>query len=149
VFAALRSAVSSLAASFFVVYVQAALKFAIVPIVKSSTFTLAFNLTMFIALHAAVSLSSSAQKLTPHVIYGTRINEKVLQSSMSCVMLSPAHWLVSSRLPSLHLILLSFRLPANRRAPHPLTLAACLPSPKFSLQASARSTLSATPLPVP
>ncbi len=67
-------------ASFLVVYVQAALKIAIVPIVKSSTFTLAFNLTMFVALHAAASLSSTSASLSPHVIFGTSIKEQVCPS---------------------------------------------------------------------
>jgi hypothetical protein len=64
-------------ASFLVVYVQAALKIAVVPIVKSSTFTLAFNLTMFVALHAAAAMSSTSSSLSPHIIFGTSIKEQV------------------------------------------------------------------------
>jgi urea transporter len=66
-----------LPASFLVVYVQAALKISIVPIVKSSTFTLAFNLTMFIAIHAAAVVSAASPSPTPHVIYSTPIKEQV------------------------------------------------------------------------
>jgi hypothetical protein len=70
-------AISFSAASFFVVYVQAALKIAIAPIVKSPTFTLAFNLTMFIAIHASASVPAALSQPHPHVIIGTPITEQV------------------------------------------------------------------------
>ena len=82
------------AASFFVVYVQAALKIAIAPIVKSPTFTLAFNLTMFIAIHASASVSATLAQPHPHVIFGTPITQQV----RACPCTSPC--ILQSTMPS-------------------------------------------------
>ena len=128
------------------VYVQVALKQAIVPIVKSPTFTLAFNLTMFVALHAAVSVSSTAQTLTPHVIYATPIKEKVRKRltarGMPCAAPRPpacsffgsAHPARPSRVSLVSVA----RLPAILRAQRPPISATCQPSPKFSSLESGR-----------
>jgi len=60
-----------------VVYIQVAFKFAIVPIVKSPTFTLAFILSMFVGLHSAFAVTQAAASLSPHVVYSTAIKEQV------------------------------------------------------------------------
>ena len=75
-----------LPASVLVVYVQVALKIAIVPIVKSPTFTLAFNLTMFVAIHAAFAVSQAAASVSPNVVYATAIKEQVryTRETVSC-----------------------------------------------------------------
>jgi hypothetical protein len=65
-----------------VVLLQTALKIAAVPVLKSPTFTLAFNLTLFISMHAASSPASSEKfAKSPNRIFGTVITEEVLGGS--------------------------------------------------------------------
>ncbi len=70
------------AASCLVVFLQLALKVAAVPVLKSPTFTLAFNMTLFISMAAAASPESSQQfSKSPHRVFGTAITEEVLGGS--------------------------------------------------------------------
>ena len=58
------------------------MKIAAVPVLKSPTFTLAFNLTLFISIHAASSPASSEKfAKSPNRIFGTAITEEVLGGS--------------------------------------------------------------------
>ena len=65
-------------------FIQLALKVAVVPVLKSPTFTLAFNLTMFISMHAAASPEfSQAFAKSPNRIFGMAVTEQVVGGGCS------------------------------------------------------------------